>query len=428
VVGTKVNKRNNQLCPLSSAEQRVSDCLSLWLETKANYFDPNAFRLSLNNCIQTERNVTWVLQKTKKQFANFDSWYDTWQKKMQEDKIMKWLTIARNIVVKEGDLSTLSKLRIEVVETWFASPYFEMAIPPLTDTEEFAKILAKNAPDNIDFKVGLLRVERLWIDEQLKECELLEALSHAFILLFDLVIDAHEHLSFDKELKKCHWYAYQNTNKDEYVSHTKAQEWDRTIWLDLKTGQRLRPLERPIERIDDEDVKKHYPTLMQISSVKEITNLNQEAIFLFNAAKEILITDGFHLPTAILGYPNGHKEVVGLEIFNRTEKHLAIRKLAADIEKAGATSVVLINEVWVSKTDNYQLTPTGVDSPTLREALLVIAVNEKGEIYTRRVFFTKNKDGKVILGKEVNPSHEIINLIAPIQEVWRKRNYKRTGS
>jgi hypothetical protein len=117
---------------------------------------------------------------------------------------------------------------------------------------------------------------------------------------------------------------------------------------------------------------------------------------------------------------DGRKDIVGLEIHDRTEKHLAIRKLAADIEKAGATSVVLINEVWVSKTDNYQLTPTGIDSPSLKEALLVIAANEKGEIYTKEVLFTRNKDGKVVLGKEVNSPHGIINLIAPIQEVWRK--------
>ena len=404
---------NNPICPLLATEQRLSDCLSLWLETKNNYFAPNSFRLSLNNCIQTERNVTWVLQKAKSRFNNFDSWYENWQKKMQEDNILKWLAKARNVVVKEGDLSTLSKLRIAVVETWFASPYLEMDIPPLTDTEDFAKILAKKIPDNLDLKVGLLRVERLWIDEQLKECELLEALSRVYIFLSDLVLDAHKKLFCQEDLLKCPWYTYHNTHKSRYIDCMKAQEWNRTIWLDLNTGQTLRPVDFPVHRIDDDEVQRHYAGPQQHKAQrKKPKNLKEEADFLFDGAKNILVIDGQHLPIAIVGYPDGHRDIVGLQILNRTEKHLAIRKLAADIEKTGATSVVLINEVWVSDTKNYRLTPTGVESPPLTEALQLIAANEKGETYAKQVFFTRDKSGKVNIGKEFSISHNIVNILA----------------
>jgi len=415
-------KSNNLLCPLASIEQRLSDCLSLWLETKDNYFNPNSFRLSLNNCIQTMRNVTFVLQKTKHQFNNFEDWYGRWQEKMGKDNVMTWLISARNIIVKEGDLSTSSKLRISIVETWFAPPYIEIDVPPFTETRDFIKFLANNKPNNIDLKVGLLRAERRWIDESLKECELLEALSHVFVVLSDLLLDAHENLHYQENLLKCHWYTHQNPYKGQYFDCMKAQEWDRTIWLDLNTGQILRPASFPVRKMDYEEVKRRYPDLQQYTGQrKNPKDLKEEADILFEQAKAILIIDGFHVPIAMVGYPNGHRDLIALQMLNRTEKHLAIRGLAADIERTGATSIIFIGEAWVSNTEDYRLTPVGVESPTLREALLLTAANAAGETYTRQVFFTKDKNGKISLEKESTGPHGEINILRLVREVWDRR-------
>lgn len=369
------------------------------------------------------RNVTFVLQKTKSQFNNFDGWYDGWQNRMRKDNIMTWLIEARNVIVKEGDLSTSSKLRIAVVETWFASPCMEMDIHPFVDTEDFAKLLAKHKPNNLDLTVGLLRTERRWVDEQLKEYELLEALSHVFVVLSDLLLDAHENLYYRKDLLKCPWYIQHKPDKDRYPDCMKAQEWDRTIWLDLNTGQMLRPVDFPVRKIDDKEVKKHYPDLQQRTGQrKKPKDLKEEADILFEGAKTILITDGFHIPIAIVGYPDGHRDILALHMLDRTQKHLSIRKLAADIERSGATSVILIGEAWVSSTEEYRLTPVGVESPTLGEALQLVAANAKGDTYTRRVLFTKDKNGKISLGKELSVSHDEVNILRPIKEVWNKRH------
>lgn len=372
------------------------------------------------------RNVTFVLQKTKPQFNNFEGWYGGWREKMGKDSVMTWLISARNVIVKEGDLSTPSKLRISIVETWFAPPYIEIDAPPFTETGDFIKFLAKNNPNNVDLKVRLLRAERRWIDEQLKECELLEALSHVFVVLSDLLLDAHENLYYREDLLKCPWYTHQNPYKGQYVDCMKAQEWDRTIWLDLNTGQVLRPAVSPVpvrEIIDYEEVKRHYPNLQQhTGQQKKPKDLKEEADILFEHAKTTLITDGFHVSIAIVEYPNSHRNIVALQMLDRTEKHLAIRRLAADIERTGATSIVFIGEAWVSSTEDYRLTPVGVESPTLREALLLIAANAEGETYTRKVFFAKDKNGKTSLGKEFSVSHDEINILRPIRKVWNKRH------
>ena len=336
---------------------------------------------------------------------------------------MTWLISARNVVVKEGDLATSSKLRTSIVESWFTPPYMEMDVPPFIETEDFIRFLAKNNPKNLDLTVGLLRSERRWVDEQLREYELLEALSHVFIVLSDLLLDAHENLYYPEDLLECPWYTHQHPYKGQYIDCMKAQEWDRTIWLNLNTGQILRPVYFPVKKIDDEEVQKHYPALqLHNGQRKKPKDLNEEANILFEHAKTILTTDGFHIPIAVVGYPNGHRGIIALEMLDRTEKHLAIRKLAAEIERTGATSVMLINEIWVSDAEDYRLTPVGVESPTLREALHLVAANANGETYTRQVFFTRDKDGKISLGKVFSFSDCEINILRPVEEVWTKRH------
>lgn len=414
---------NNLTCPLASTEQRLSDCLNMWLETRANYFSPNSFRLSLNNCIQTMRNVTFVLQKARSRFSNFDAWYADWQDRMRKDDIMRWLVEARNVIVKEGDLLTSSKLRLAIVETWFKPPYVELDAPPFIETEDFLKFLAENRPGSVDLKVGLLRAERRWIDEQLADSELLEALSHVFDVLSNLLPDAHEKLCYQTSLLNCVWYTHQIPCRGQRPDCMKAQEWDRTVWLDLNTSEVVRPVDFPAREIDDEELRNHYPDLLQSAGKrKKPAGLKEEADMLFEGAKTILCTDGYHLPIAMLGYPDDRRDIIGLQMSNRTEKHLAIRKLAADVERSGATSIMLIGEVWVSNTGEYGLTPGGLESPTLREALLVQAANTEGETYARQVFFTKDEDGRIILGSECNLSVAESNILAPVREVWNKRH------
>jgi len=413
---------NNLNCPLANTEKRLSDCMNLWLETKDNYFEPEHFRLSLNNCIQTMRNVTFVLQKTKAEFSNFDNWYGGWQEKLRKDNIMQWLISARNHVVKEGDLSTSSKLRISVIETWFAPPYVEIDAPPFIETADFTKVLAQSMPKNNESKVGLLRAERRWIDEQLNEYELLEALSHVYLMLYELLLDAHESLCCGYDLLKCPWYIDRDLSGGQYPERMRGQEWDRTIWLDLNTGQILRPAYFPAEILDDKEVKRHYADSQQRKGKRDKPkNLKEEADMLFEGAKNILVIDGHHLPIAFLGYPDGHRDIVGLEMLDRIEKHFAIRSLAADIERNGANSVIFISEVWVSGTAKYRLTPVGVESPDLGEALQLIAANAQGEAYIKRILFTRDKGGKIIIGEELTLSDSVYNILAPIKEVWSKR-------
>ena len=162
------------------------------------------------------------------------------------------------------------------------------------------------------------------------------------------------------------------------------------------------------------NIKKNAKKLSTTSSIKD------ESAFYFDQAKNILKTDGYHICVAIAGYPNGNKKIHQLVMRDRAEKHLVIRDLATDIQRTGATSIILINEVWSAPKGDAQLTRTGIESKSLKEALQLIAANSKGEIITRTVNFTKDEHGTVNFGDEYTVNDDnAVNIVKPIMEVWK---------
>lgn len=110
---------------------------------------------------------------------------------MISDPILRWLKDSRNAIVKEGDLKTNSKIRVSFIESWNDSPSMEFEVSLFTKTEGIAREIAMQKPNEIKLDVGLLKVERKWVDSNLPNYELLEATAHCFNFLHKLIIDAH---------------------------------------------------------------------------------------------------------------------------------------------------------------------------------------------------------------------------------------------
>ncbi|WP_434654019.1 hypothetical protein [Chromobacterium violaceum] len=87
----------------------MSDLRQLITQAENTYFEPELFRLNINNAIQTARTVTFLIQKDKDSIPSFDIWYEqNVLKDIQDDRIMTWLKDARNSIEKEGDLDVNS--------------------------------------------------------------------------------------------------------------------------------------------------------------------------------------------------------------------------------------------------------------------------------------------------------------------------------
>jgi len=415
-------------CPIGIADRRLFDALNLLVEAKQYYFEPDRFRLTVNNAVQTLRNITFVLQHTGADLPSFHRWYSSWQETMRADLVMKWLVESRNLIVKQRDLEMHSKARISIVDSWFDPPKLEILIPPFTHKREFTKLLKQRAPVDIRWDVGLLRVERRWVDSRLPDYEILEALVHSFGVLSRLLVDAHNSLLEQSTRNQCRWFAAISLSIDRPPPCMLAQDWDRTIWVDLHDGEIVMPTIVPHKpsKKDMQRAAKRYPFLD--SSKSKLTtklSLKDEAAFLFEQAKNVLKTDGYHVPIAILGYPDKRRSMCSLIMADRADKHLLLRGLAAEIEKTGADSVIIINEVWISTHQNGKPVCHAADDPNREEGLQLIAANEKGNVFIHTALFSRDKDGNITINNEPIVTDFTVNLIEPIREAWRRKKQSR---
>lgn len=414
------------ICPLYSAEKRLDDCLKLWKTAKYNYFKPNSFILNLNNLIQSLRSVTFILQKNKNPLPNFENWYQEWQEVMKKDDILVWLKKARNYIEKEGDLETLSKVRLSIINSYFEPPIFETVISPFIRTEEFLRIITKIKPKEINLEKGFLRAERLWVDSQLESRELIEANAHVFIFLLNLIIDAHDKL-LNSDFN-CQWYSRKLISMQETINML-DQKWERTIWTDLSTKEITEPAFKKIELDNDilEKAKKRYGNLDDFKQeLNNAKNLKEQASILFKSAKLLLSKDGTHISMVYLGYANG--ELVPFPYFftKREEKYMFFRMFASIVKDTFAISIIAINECWIaSAVDKIKQFIFPSDDPNRKEGLHLVAANSSGEIISFFVQFNRNKNGKIILGKEfiIDDDMKDRNIfLEPVFEVWKKNN------
>jgi hypothetical protein len=96
--------------------KRLGDLAQLIEQANATYFEPDLFRINVNNAIQTARTVTFLIQKHKASIKDFDEWYLAHVlEPFKNDRIMNWLKESRNRIEKEGDLEVYSECTLETV-------------------------------------------------------------------------------------------------------------------------------------------------------------------------------------------------------------------------------------------------------------------------------------------------------------------------
>ena len=415
-------KKNRDICPLAETETRLSDALILWVQAKKDYFLPHPFRRTLNSLIQTLRSVTFILQKNKERFIDYEAWYGPWQETMRADPIMKWLIEARNVVVKEGDLKTRSVARVAMVDSWFDTAGFEIEVTPLARTEDFIRLVAKAKPADYVSAIPLLRIERKWIDSMLPDKELLEALAHVFDVLHKLVFDAHEKLLDPKVFSSCDWFREVAPFKGRKPPCMVAQDMDRTLWMNYDTGDFMLPDSIPLD-LDEklmQKVTEKYPEALALKDkLRSAETLEKEVDVLFEQAKLLLVKDGYHDAIVIFGYEDGTREFHKLELEDRAEKHIIYRRLAAHAEKTVATSVVFITENWVSPISKVGSFQHAGDDPDRKEALQIVAADSKGKVVSRTVAFNKDKKGDIQIGNELASENAIVNFLEPFRKAWK---------
>ena len=170
----------------------------LWHQALESYQEPERFRANLNATIEALRNVTFVLQKEKAAFTDFDGWYGLWQKRLRNDNVAKWLHDARVTVVDQGDLDSYSYAEVRLVDyrdEVLSSAQVPIAAPLELILQNPALLPLGNPARALPLPENTcLAIERRWSTKDLEGKEILSALAHVYGLVAHIVLDAHAHL------------------------------------------------------------------------------------------------------------------------------------------------------------------------------------------------------------------------------------------
>ena len=408
-------------CPIPNTHRRLLSAHRLWHQTLAQYDSPDGFRTNLNSTIQELRNVTWVLQKEHAALPAFKDWYATQQQRLQADPLCKWLVAARNRVVKQGDLETLSRARVSVLIDYDRPPTCEFDAPPFSKTRQIAAGLAADTPEFIR-EDAVLVVERRWIVNDLPDHELLEALAHIFAVLSSVVAEAHAQAGVAFAPVCCAKFVSECTSPNVIPPCMVSGEEKRRVRIKLESGQFVvRREKKVVLRRNDKRVrnlKERYGFRAPLpGGARDLLTMGRE---LHELAKAILVKDRYHIHLVnltrgdqLLGFKVLHTE-------DQADKHLIWHSLAEEIKRDDVDGVIATGEIWRAPFDPANPSRRASESPERHEALQTTIASAAGLERAIVTPFTRDSSGQIALGETYENENRLV-FMEPVFEVWRSR-------
>lgn len=407
------------ICPLASAHNRLSEVHKFWHDMLSEYQNPENFRISLNATIQALRNITFLLQSNKSTIADFDKWYEKHRDTMKSDQILKWLHQARNIIVKQEDLELYSVASARV-RAWDDVSRLDFQISPFITTEQIAKDLVRmhvmKAPEPIADH-AVLNVERRWVVNDLPQHELLDVIAYGYKFFENLLIDAHNQAGLNKE--GC-FAEYRPRHENSFTPCMSVTRDDRSANIKVSTQELFPRVE--FDHINRESSKyresvERY-TKIEPPLPKRVGDLFEFVKVINERAKQMLVMDKGHNTIFIFCYPDGSYNPMQVRADSKSEQFILIRSFADQVRRTNANGVIAISEVWLileNERIGYKLP---AEHPNRKEALQVGAVS-KDEISVLTTFFSRGKDGKIILGGTHEEKPRTFKLMEPIIEALK---------
>ncbi len=178
--------------------KRLGDLAQLIEQADATYFEPDLFRINVNNAIQTARTVTFLIQKHKASIKDFDEWYLTnVLEPFKNDRIMNWLKESRNRIEKEDDLEVYSECTLETVFSYTdEGPRISLKNEGLLfiGVKRLIRRIRDIFPTGV-FRDSAISVERRWIATSLRDFEITDALVYGHSALLKVVDSLDEYIA-----------------------------------------------------------------------------------------------------------------------------------------------------------------------------------------------------------------------------------------
>jgi len=427
-------------CPIPMTHRRLKHAHLLWHQCLDAYHDPERFLANLNATIEALRNVTFVVQKEKAAFKDFDAWYIPRQEILKSDATAKWLNQARVTIVHQGDLESSSHAEVRIVTyeektLWKGEVPIQAPAKLILENPTLLALLDTSKDKLPDLADSILLIERKWSTKELDGREILSALAHVYGLLADLVLDAHSRLG------KLACIPVEELHPDFRAPH------DRTGLLRCMSAGAEERTER--YKTDKEtEIVASTETVRKSIPVKEINEIvgrygidprgsnaeirNQDPVefaeWILKIAKRILRRDKHHDRFIFIRDGEGKWHQINANTQDRTEKMVLMQMIASFVENHACDALVEVGEMWTASIP-IELLPGFKGAGHARdrgELLSVVVVTREGLIRQYRTPFTRGPFGGLKLGdtQEMKGFHP--NYLTPVFRVWQRQQFYKT--
>jgi hypothetical protein len=360
---------------IGNLEHKLDEIEILFTDCLSSYQDPKRFLTYLHSLIQALRNFTSAVQANKGEIADFDTWYEEWQKRMRTDKFMSWLNSTRVGVVHKDILAADSfakiKLMTDYSEVWHTESFGYMtSLDELTST---SSDLVKQDPSLSHTTVLIER--RYLVEVDGKKYDVMGVLAHDWIMLRTLAKDLDVYMKNGNHIEG---------DLPPIKNPEKFQKEHHFVHFKLKDGQILRPVKERVE-IDKKmrkEIKKRYEAMPKI----DFDNQDSETVArsAFEAAKYMFELDGHHIQVIHQRAKGQWLPFQSVNLQDRSEKILFWHSIAEAAKKKKVDAIIFVGETWFipDVEKGIKRIQSGKEISTLRkkgEALMVFYADKTGK-------------------------------------------------
>jgi len=201
----------------------------------------------------------------------------------------------------------------------------------------------------------------------------------------------------------------------------------RTARLHLGTGVLVHPqsIKQRVSHRSMRRAARRYKRAQGSLALRLNENLLDAAPRWFEYAKNVLATDGHHVPLAFLLMPDGTGQFSTLILEDRQALYLLIKQLAARVERTGAVGLIYINEAWIARPEELTFGQRPSESPSRKEVLSLVAALRDGRFRHYFAVFSRDETSRIRFEPTaVNTEADStpLDFLGPILQVWRKRS------
>lgn len=357
-------------------ERRLKDLAHLLGTCAQTYFDPDLFRMNVNQFLQTSRTVTFIIQKHKAEIPNFDSWYATnIEAPWRIDPLMLWAKNSRNIIEKQGDLELHSSLKTTLLFSYLQEEDISIECGRQELAGANVKRLIRFARSKLPTGVAdaaAVKIERRWVAASLSNWELLHALGTVYGEAFRCCSLLAEQLGdqIDEGVPRPAHFA-QVREEARQVRYVKLRGLD-TIAIEV---------EKTVADADFAADEKFASIFKEAKSNNTMPRSLTEAVMFYGRlAKTSFEHYGSHVPIALVFDSNWNCiDILSTHFSDTTDKYIFWRTVAERLDAKRAYGLVWIAESWLRDPEHFGNVAIR-NMPIVGERLVVLGFDKTGAI------------------------------------------------